>query len=87
MATDAALGFRAHSGWAAAVATAGRHHGLPVVEIRESELMPRCTGELHLPPEGATRMLTELGRTLGPPWRQDEKLATLAAMLALAARR
>jgi len=26
-----------------------------------------------------------MGRALGPPWRQDEKLATLAAWLALAA--
>ena len=26
----------------------------------------------------------ELGRSLGPPWRQDEKLASLAAWIALA---
>jgi hypothetical protein len=32
-------------------------------------------------------MLADIGRTLGPPWRQDEKYATLAGMLALAARR
>jgi hypothetical protein len=25
-----------------------------------------------------------MGRSLGPPWRQDEKLATLAAWLVLA---
>jgi hypothetical protein len=27
--------------------------------------------------------LTELGRQLGPPWREDQKLATLVAWLAL----
>ncbi len=67
------------------LAAAGRHHGLPVVEIRERELMTRCMADLRLSPERVTQMLAELGRTLGPPWRQDEKYATLAAMLALAA--
>jgi hypothetical protein len=31
------------------------------------------------------QQITELGRSLGPPWRQDEKLASLAAWIALAA--
>jgi hypothetical protein len=66
---------------------AGRHHRLPVIEIRERELMARCTANLRLSSEQVTRTLAEIGRTLGPPWRQDEKFATLAAMLALAARR
>jgi hypothetical protein len=66
---------------------AGRHHKLPVIEIRERELMSRCAVDLRLSPERITRLLAEIGRTLGPPWRQDEKFATLAAMLALAARR
>lgn len=69
------------------LAAAGRHHKLPVTEIRERELMARCTADLHLSPERVTRMLAEIGRALGPPWRQDEKYATLATMLALAARR
>lgn len=69
------------------LAAAGRHHELTVIEIREGELMTRCTADLRLSSEQLTRMLTALGRTLGPPWRQDEKFATLAAMLALAARR
>ena len=48
--------------------------------------MARCTVELGLSADELTRRLAEFGRTLGPPWRQDEKLATLAAWLALAAR-
>jgi hypothetical protein len=69
------------------LAAAGRHHQLPVTEIRERELMARCTTDLCLSSERVTRMLAEIGHALGPPWRQDEKFATLAAMLALAARR
>jgi hypothetical protein len=64
---------------------AGRHHGLPVVEVRERELMARCAVDLGLSADKLTRRLAEMGRALSPPWRQDEKLATLAAWLALAA--
>jgi hypothetical protein len=67
------------------LAAAGRHHKLPVTEIREREVMARCTADLGLTSERLTQMLAEIGRTLGPPWRQDEKFATLAAMLALVA--
>jgi hypothetical protein len=70
-----------------ALAAAARHHKLAVIEIREGELMTRCTADLRLSSERAPRMLADIGRTLGPPWRQDEKYATLAGMLALAARR
>jgi hypothetical protein len=45
--------------------------GLPVMRIKER----------HLPDNP---LVTELGRSLGPPWRQDEKRATLAAWAALA---
>lgn len=69
------------------LAAAGRHHKLPVTEVRERELMARCAADLHLSSERVTRIMAEIGRALGPPWRQDEKYATLAAMLALAARR
>jgi len=68
------------------LAEAGRHHALLVVTVRERELMARCTAELGLSADALTRRLAEFGRALGPSWRQDEKLATLAAWLALAAR-
>jgi hypothetical protein len=67
------------------LAEAGRHHALAVVEMRERELIARCTADLGLAADELTRRLAEMGRSLGPPWRQDEKLATLAAWLALAA--
>jgi hypothetical protein len=68
------------------LAEAGRHHDLPVLEVRERALMASCTADLGLSADQITRRLAEFGRALGPPWRQDEKLATLAAWLALAAR-
>jgi hypothetical protein len=44
--------------------------GLPVIRIKEREL-----------PDNP--LITDLGRSLGPPWRQDEKRASLAAWAAL----
>jgi hypothetical protein len=54
---------------------------ISVTGVREKELLVRssslCQGK-------ATAYLAELGRELGPPWRQDEKYATLAAWMILA---
>ena len=69
------------------LAEAAWHHELAVVAVRERELMARCSNDLGLSAAELTRQLSEMGRALGPPWRQDEKLATLAAWLALAAAR
>jgi hypothetical protein len=41
---------------------------------------------LRLRPDDLTRRMVELGRSLGAPWSQDEKLATLVAWLALASK-
>ena len=55
--------------------------GLPVVAIRESELLERARRALRLSATELSIRLAELGRTLGSPWTQDEKFATLAARL------
>jgi hypothetical protein len=60
--------------------------GLPVLSIKERELLDRAEQSLRLKPVDLTRRVTELGRPLGSPWSQDEKFASLAAWLALAAR-
>jgi len=57
--------------------------GLPVTKVRERELLERAETALRTPAEKLQRRLADLGRPLGPPWTQDEKLATLAALLAL----
>ena len=48
------------------------------VLVRASEATGRPGAELQ-------RRVAEMGRSLGPPWRQDEKLATLVAWVVLAA--
>jgi hypothetical protein len=66
------------------LATAGSELGLAVVRVKEKELLDRCAAATGLAVADLQRHLADLGRTLGPPWRQDEKLATLAAWCALA---
>jgi hypothetical protein len=60
--------------------------GLPVLSVKELEVLDRAGHVLRLKPADLTRRVTELGRPLGSPWSQDEKFAALAAWLALAAR-
>lgn len=56
--------------------------GLKVACIKERELPDRAFHALQLKPDEVSRRLAELGRPLGAPWTQDEKLATLVAWLA-----
>ena len=60
--------------------------GVPVTGIKERELLARAAAELGVPEDEIQRRFTEVGKPLGPPWRQDEKLAALAGWLALAPR-
>jgi hypothetical protein len=72
-----------------ALSTAATGLGLSVLRIKERDLLDRCAATLATATGAACdveRRLADLGRTLGPPWRQDEKLATVAAWLALAER-
>jgi len=59
--------------------------GLPTTEVKEKELYARVQNEFGLAQKDVQYHLVRMGRLIGPPWRQDEKLATLAAWLALAA--
>jgi hypothetical protein len=67
-----------------ALTRASAHHGFPVLGVKERELFDRCTADLGMVQQETESRLAELGRMLGPPWRQDEKFATLVAWLALA---
>ncbi len=67
-----------------ALTHASGHYHLPVTGVRERELYARGAAELCVPVEELERRVTELGRAIGPPWRQDEKYAALVAWLALA---
>jgi len=58
--------------------------GLPVTSVRERELWAQGGTKLHKPVAELQRYVTEMGRRIGPPWRQDEKHAALVGWLALA---
>jgi hypothetical protein len=64
------------------IAAATERCKLRNVCVKERELLERCRSELA-PEKELQKHLAALGRALGPPWRQDEKFATLAAWLAL----
>ena len=57
---------------------------LPVQGIREKELFLAASKTLGIEAATLKRRVSELGKSLGPPWSQDEKLAALAAWLSLA---
>jgi len=68
-----------------ALTHASAHLKIPVLGVKERELFGRCATDLGMAQPETERRLAELGRMLGPPWRQDEKFATLVAWLALVA--
>lgn len=67
-----------------ALAAASEHCAIPVFRIKEKEIFAHATKKLRLAEPALRRQLTELGRPLGAPWAQDEKVAALAAWLTLA---
>ena len=68
-----------------ALARAGEHFRMPVMGVKERELFARGAADLGVAAGELERRVGEMGRAIGPPWRQDEKYAALAAWLALAA--
>jgi len=63
---------------------ASEHFSLPVTGVRERDLLARAADATGRPASELQRRVAEMGRALGPPWRQDEKLAALAAWTVLA---
>jgi hypothetical protein len=57
--------------------------GLPVQGIREKELFAVASKAFGLQPAVLKRRIAAFGKSLGPPWRQDEKYAALGAWLNL----
>jgi hypothetical protein len=64
---------------------AAERNGLAMVHVPEKELFDAAKDRLGIAEGALKRHLAELGRRIGPPWRQDEKNATVSAALALAA--
>jgi hypothetical protein len=63
---------------------AGQRSGVEIISLRERELLEQASKVLRVPRPRLLRRVTELGRSLGSPWTQDEKFATLAAWVATA---
>lgn len=63
-----------------------RNLRLPVSAIRERNLFELAAAELALPGEDLKRRLSDIGKSIGPPWTQDHKHAALAAWMVLAQR-
>ncbi|MGB6689435.1 MAG: hypothetical protein WBE76_16500 [Terracidiphilus sp.] len=66
-----------------ALVAAAKGCGLEMFTIRESEVVANASRELGMKPDAILRRVARLGAELGPPWAQDEKLAALAAWMAL----
>jgi hypothetical protein len=67
----------------AALVTASECCSVHVTKIKEREIWESATSVFRLPTEDLQRRIGELGKSVGPPWRQDEKLASLAAWITL----
>ena len=66
-----------------ALAHASQRFGLDVRMVKEREIYDCAAKELRVKAADLKRRIAELGKPLGPPWSQDEKLSALVAWLAL----
>jgi hypothetical protein len=56
-----------------------------MTKAREREIWETTAGKMKISVEIFQTRIAALGKTLGPPWRADEKLATAVGCLALGA--
>jgi hypothetical protein len=66
-----------------AVASACRVAGLDVRRVIERDLAREVSGRLGVDETDLAERLRQMGSALGPPWSEDQKLATLGAWLCL----
>jgi len=55
---------------------------LPLARVPEKQLDGLAEKVLMMPTEKSKEMLVALGKSIGPPWGRDQKVASLAAMIA-----
>jgi hypothetical protein len=68
-----------------ALRAASRECGMPLAVVKECELLARAAADLGMAADAIQGRVSEMGRAMGPPWRQDEKYAAMVGWLALAA--
>ena len=56
---------------------------IPVTAIKERELFEQGAHRLRMSADALQGRINDIGRAIGPPWRQDQKYAAIAAWLAL----
>ena len=66
-----------------ALVEASEHSSLPVLGVKERELHDRAAAQLGLTAKHLEQRIAELGRSVGPPWTQDQKYAALVAWMVL----
>ena len=66
-----------------ALRDASEHFGVPVMGVREKELFARAAETLRMSENEIRRRIGEIGKAIGPPWSQDEKLAAIAGWMGL----
>jgi hypothetical protein len=66
-----------------ALVHAGAACGLRLMAIPEKQLTRHAQSTLGTAPSGLVRRIARLGKSVGPPWRKDQKDAALAALVAL----
>ncbi|HTE54118.1 MAG TPA: hypothetical protein VK698_24860 [Kofleriaceae bacterium] len=69
-----------------ALLDAARHRGLAVTGVAATDLYATAAKQLHRNEADLRRQATELGRSLGKPWAQDQKESAMVAWLALESR-
>ena len=66
-----------------AVARACERMRIPILRIRERDALRQACDAIVLSEARIRNRLLEFRKTLGAPWTEDEKLATLAAWITL----
>jgi hypothetical protein len=66
------------------LAQAAERLGLRVIGVKEKQIWQEAASQLNQSSAALASQLKAMGKSLGPPWREDERLATLAAWIALA---
>ncbi|MGA9390615.1 MAG: hypothetical protein WBV69_09230 [Candidatus Sulfotelmatobacter sp.] len=64
-----------------AVREACERCGVPVAGFRERELDERAEATFGKDAVLVRRRISSMGKTMGPPWTQDEKIAALAGLI------
>ena len=67
-----------------ALSKAAARLGLPVDGVPEKEIWTRAAEDLATPIADLERLVNAIGKTVGPPWTKDQKLAALSGWLVLA---